>query len=179
MKRSLRLLSALLLLAAAIPSRGATVAELRDAIASSGDPVAGFYRATDGGGTLAVVPSGTPGGYSLVAVEAATPALRPGTEIGHMRAAGEKGTYVGELMSKISGGVPSGPKKVTFKAADGSRLVIHPKRAKIRVRLWKLLPYMFRAPITVDNRGGDAAPEGLVRVWPESPSSPPAIPRAL
>ncbi|MCM1070467.1 MAG: hypothetical protein NC210_01800 [[Clostridium] fimetarium] len=178
MKRSLRLLSALLLVAA-IPSRGATVAELRDAIASSGDPLAGIYRATDVGGSLAVIPSGAPGSYSIVVVDAATPALRPGTEIGRMRAAGEKGTYVGELMSKISGGAPSGPKKVTFKASDDSRLVIHPKRAKIRVRLWKLLPYMFRAPITVDNRGGDAAPEGLVRVWPESPSAPPAIPRAL
>ncbi len=173
------LLALSLTLAAALPSPGASVDELRAAVASSGDPVAGFYRTTDSGATLAVIPSGSEGSYAIVAIDAATPAVRPGTEIGRMRASGERGVYVGELLTKISDGVPSSPKKVTFKASDDSRLLIVPKRGKIRIKLWKLLPYMFRAPVSVDRRGNDSASEGLVRVWPLSPSSPPAIPRAL
>lgn len=175
-----RLLLPLLLLAAAtFPAKGASVDELREAVAASGDPVAGFYRATDGGATLAVLPDAAGGEARLLVVEAATPAVRPGTEMGRMRPAGAPGTYVGELFTKVEGTRLTAPKKFTFKASGDSRLLVIPKRGRIRIRLWKLLPYMFRAPVTVDRQAAEAPAEGLLKVWPASPSSPPPIPRAL
>lgn len=175
-----RLLPILLFLVAGFfPAKGASEAELREAIASSGNPVAGIYRATDGGATLAVVPDERGGELRLLVVEAETPAVRPGTVMGWMRPAGDAGSYVGELFTKVDGTRLVNPKKFTFKASDDSRLLILPKKGKFRIQLWKLLPYMFRAPITVDRRAAEAAAEGLLRVWPQSPSSPPPVPRAL
>ncbi len=167
-----------LMSASFFPANGETEAEMRAAIASSGIPVAGIYRATEGEEAVAVIPSGNGGELLLKVVEARTPAVRPGTVMGRMRPAGEPDTYVGELFTKVDGADLTSPKKFTFKASDDSRLLILPKRGKLRIRLWKLLPYMFRAPLTVDRQGAEAANEGLLRVWPQSPSSPPPIPRA-
>ena len=167
------------MLACVFQAKGVGEDGLREAVASSGDPVAGIYRSTDCGAALAVMPDGRDGRLLLVALEGATPAVRPGTGIGWMRPAGEAGTYVGELMTRLEGTRPTTPKKFTFKATDGSRLVMVPKKGRLRIRLWKLLPYMFRAPLTIDSRGSETPSEGLLRVWPRSPSSPPPIPRAL
>ena len=156
------MLCLLLLLSPALlsPARGMTEDGMRGVIISSGNPMAGNYRTTEDGAM-------------------ATPAVRPGTEMGRVRPTGEAGCYVGELFTRLEGTRLTRPKKFTLKASGGSRLLIIPKKSRLRIQLWKLLPYMFRAPVSVDRRASENAPEGLSRVWPQSPSSPPPIPSAL
>ncbi len=172
------LLASLLILLAPLAKAGSpSEAGLREAIAASGDPIAGLYTSSAGDGLLAVVPDG--GRYRVLVVDGAVPAIRPATPMGWFRPAGEKGVYVGELFTKLDGATLTAPKKFSFKVADGSRILIVPKRGKLQIQLWKLLPYMFRAPLTVDRRADSAPSEGLLRVWPQSPSAPPVTPRAL
>lgn len=172
------LLASLLILFGAFVKVGATSeAELREAIIASGDPIAGLYSSSAGDGLVAVVPHDDR--YRILVAEGAVPAIRPATEMGWFRPTGEKGVFVGELFTKLEGTTLTTPKKFSFKTSDGSRILIVPKRGKLKIQLWKLLPYMFRAPLTVDRHADSAPSEGLLRVWPQSPSAPPTTPRAL
>ncbi|MDE6326013.1 MAG: hypothetical protein K2M02_07560, partial [Duncaniella sp.] len=102
----------------------------------------------------------------------------PGTVMGILAATAKKDVYDCRLYTSSTddGRLLTSPKKFLLQLADDNRIVLKPYGKKLKIRWWKLFPYMFRRVFTQDGTT-PADLDGCVRVFPEP--LPPIEPRYL
>ncbi len=116
--------------------------------------------------------------YLMVAVAPVDRAVRPGTVMGVLAATAKKDVYDCRLYTSSTddGRLLTSPKKFLLQLADDNRIVFKPYGKKLKIRWWKLFPYMFRRVFTQEGTIPDDL-DGCVRVFPEP--LPPIEPRYL
>lgn len=134
------------------------------AVISSEIPAAGRIRGTAPAGSVLFVVLGSP-----------RPAIAPGTVMGWASPAAKNGKWDAWFFTRAEGCTLSGLKRFTLSADDDTRLQMNEVHKGVAANLWRLLPYMYRRVFSnVDDR--ERGLDGFLRVWPLSPSSPPARP---
>lgn len=138
-------------------------------------PVEGMWQMLDGGATFALErhadPSlpmaAQPECFRLVMVRAPGRLLRPGTVIGYAVATADRGVYEARIYTDFAVENRLGVAR-TFTlhlAADGSVLTFKPRKSRVTVNLFRLLPYMYRNVVRLrDNRPDNL--DGAVRIYP-------------
>lgn len=138
-------------------------------------PVEGMWQMLDGGATFALErhadPSlpmaAQPECFRLVMVRAPGRLLRPGTLIGYAVATADCGVYEARIYTDFAVENRLGVAR-TFTlhlAADGSVLTFKPRKSRVTVNLFRLLPYMYRNVVRLrDNRPDNL--DGAVRIYP-------------
>lgn len=116
--------------------------------------------------------------YLMVAVAPVDRAVRPGTVMGILAATAKKDVYDCRLYTSSTddGRLLTSPKKFLLQLADNNRIVFKPYGKKLKVRWWRMFPYMFRRIFTQEGSVPDDL-DGCVRVFPEP--LPPIEPRYL
>lgn len=138
-------------------------------------PVEGMWQMLDGGATFALerhadlsLPmAAQPECFRLVMVRAPGRLLRPGTVIGYAVATADRGVYEARIYTDFAVENRLGVAR-TFTlhlAADGSVLTFKPRKSRVTVNLFRLLPYMYRNVVRLrDNRPDNL--DGAVRIYP-------------
>lgn len=140
-------------------------------------PVEGVWRISGSEGTFAVVADPETIFYKIILVDSPDRSLTPGTLIGAMTALGRKNSFDARIFTSEVGGLLSSPKRFTVSLADDGRLIIVPVTDRLKVNLWRLLPYMFRNSVKhVNDRPKNL--DGALRIYPE-PAVPPESSRYL
>ncbi len=142
-------------------------------------PIEGIWQMTDNdGATFAVERSESstalaPTRLQMVMIRSPWRSIRPGTVIGHLVPTPKRGVYEARLYSDVAR--RSGlnlPRGFTLKLSDESDLMtIQPFRSPIKFNLLRLLPYMYRRIVTIQ----DSRPEnldGAVKIFPRQDSHP-------
>lgn len=139
--------------------------------------VEGLWRISGSEGVMAVIADPATIFYRIVAVDSPDRSVCPGTVMGAMTAAGRTGHYDARMFTGCDDGVLSNAKRFTVSVNDDGRLIIVPVINKLKVNLWRFLPYMFRASVTrVNDRPNNL--DGAIRLYPE-PTEYPLSPRYL
>lgn len=139
----------------------------------------GMWQMLDGGALFAlerhIDPSlplaAQPAGFRLVMVKAPGRLMRPGTVIGHAVATADPAVYEARIYTDFAvENRLSVPRTFTLHlSADGSTLTFKPRKSRLTVNLFRLLPYMYRNVVRLrDNRPDNL--DGAVRVYPETVS---------
>lgn len=144
--------------------------------------VEGIWQFTDNGAMVVVerIPgaSNEASGYRMVIISSPSRSVLPGTVMGTLRTTAKRGEYSATLFTDSDGGSRLlKPKKFTLAMNDDAHLAFRAHGLKIRVRLWRLLPYVSRLGIYTRDDSPRAA-EGCVRIYP-SPVDRPLEPRYL
>lgn len=110
--------------------------------------------------------------YRLVMVKAPSRLIRPGTVIGHAVATTQPNVLEAKIYTDFA--LENGlgiPKMFTLHlASNGSTLTFKPRKSRITVNLFRLLPYMYRHLVRLrDNRPDNL--DGAVRLYPPVVSS--------
>lgn len=131
------------------------------------DPVEGIWRVAGEKSLIGIRPSG-PDRYELVSIDCEAPAVLPGTVIGYASATARPRTYDADIFTKIYDGVLRKSSRFLISVSDdGNRFTLRQYRQGKTLRLWRLIPYLFRYSISsVDTRPEDL--DGCIRVWPAS-----------
>ena len=128
-------------------------------------PIEGVWRVTGEETLFAVVADPGTIFYRIIVVDATDRSLLPGTLMGAATATAQKNSFDALIYSHCSGGALSKPKRFTLTIHDNCRLVMTPVTNKLRVNLWRLLPYMYRFSVTrVNNRPDNL--DGALRIFP-------------
>lgn len=108
--------------------------------------------------------------YSIKVASCADRSIRCGTVIGRLTPTSRSDTFDARIFSDITSGKKrrlTGSRRCTITLAeDDSRLRIEPYGRRIKLRWWRLLPYMLRWSIT-ETEAKAPAGDGFVRVFPE------------
>lgn len=140
-------------------------------------PVEGVWRMSGSEGLFAVVADSGTIFFKLIVVDSPDRNILPGTVMGACTAVGKADCYDARIYISSDTGILSKPKRYTITLADDGRLIMEPVTNKLKVNLWRFLPYMFRMTVTrVNNRPDNL--DGAVRVFPPATASP-LIPRYL
>lgn len=130
-------------------------------------PIEGVWRISGSEGLFAVVAD--PGSifFRLVVVDSPDRNVLPGTVMGACTAVGRNNSYDARIYtSGATTGILSRPRRFTVTLSDEGRLIMEPVTDKLKVNLWRFLPYMFRVSVTrVNDRPNNI--DGAVRVYPE------------
>lgn len=130
-------------------------------------PIEGVWRISGSEGLFAVVAD--PGSifFRLVVVDSPDRNVLPGTVMGACTAVGRNNSYDAKIYtSGATTGILSRPRRFTVTLSDEGRLIMVPVTDKLKVNLWRFLPYMFRVSVTrVNDRPNNI--DGAVRVYPE------------
>lgn len=141
-------------------------------------PAEGIWQMADGGALFAIEraePSTglAPAELRLVMIRSPWRSIRPGTVLGHAVATPRPGVYEARIYSSFAQrtglNVPRAFLLTVGQA--GSTLTIEPFRSPLKVNLFRLLPYMFRRVVSLQ----DSRPTGLtgaVKVFPASAAHP-------
>lgn len=134
-------------------------------------PVEGIWRMSGSEGLFAVVADPGTIFFRLIVVDSPDRNILPGTVMGACTAAGRADCYDARIYTSGDTGILSKPKRFTVTLDDGGRLIMVPVTNKLKVNLWRFLPYMFRMTVTrVNNRPDNL--DGAVRVFPAAAASP-------
>lgn len=134
-------------------------------------PIEGVWRMSGSEGLFAVVADPGTIFFRLIVVESPDRNILPGTVMGACTAAGRADCYDARIYTSGDTGILSKPKRFTVTLADDGRLIMVPVTNKLKVNLWRFLPYMFRMTVTrVNNRPDNL--DGAVRVFPPAAASP-------
>lgn len=134
-------------------------------------PVEGVWRISGSDGMFAVVADAGTIFYRIVVIDSPDRSVLPGTVMGACTAAGRADSYDAWLYTSGEAGLLSRPKRFTLSLADDGRLIMVPVVNKLKLNLWRLLPYMFRMSVSrVNDRPNNL--DGAVRVYPEAAASP-------
>lgn len=118
-------------------------------------------------------------GYRIVVLRSPCRSLRPGTVMGHLSATAKPGVYAAEIYTAGNGGPTlMKPKGFTLTLVDDAHLTFRQHSRKIRVNLWRLLPYMSRISMRVSDSDAPTDIDGCTRLFPR-PLSGPVEPRYL
>lgn len=130
-------------------------------------PIEGIWRVPGEGSVLGIRPAGRDK-YELVIVDCQSPSILPGTVMGHATSTAKAGVYDADLYTKVADGALKKSADFIIKVSpEGDRFTLtHYFKGKV-VRLWRLLPYLFRYSVAdKDERPRDI--DGCIRIWPET-----------
>lgn len=134
-------------------------------------PIEGVWRMSGSEGLFAVVADPGTIFFRLIVVDSPDRNILPGTVMGACTAAGRADCYDARIYTSGDSGILSKPKRFTVTLADDCRLIMVPVTDRLKVNLWRFLPYMFRMSVTrVNNRPDNL--DGAVRVFPPAAASP-------
>lgn len=140
-------------------------------------PIEGVWRVTGEETLFAVVADPGTIFYRIIVVDATNRTLLPGTLMGAATATAQKNSFDALIYSHCSDGALSKPKRFTLTIHDNCRMVTAPVTDKLRVNLWRLIPYMYRFSVSrVNNRPDNL--DGALRIFP-SDSKARTAPRYL
>ena len=141
-------------------------------------PIEGIWRMADGGALFVVeraepTPDLAPENLRMVMLRSPWRSIRPGTVIGHIVPTGKRGVYEARLYSDLAQKTGlSIPRGFTLELTQNDALMtITPFRPRVKVNLLRLLPYMYRRIITVQDSRPDNL-DGAVKVFPHQDSHP-------
>lgn len=171
----------------ALPSNSVTLAGYSDAdsvrlrLAEAPlAPVEGMWQMLDDGAVFTLerhtdpsLPTATQTpAYRLVMVKSPSRSIRPGTVIGHAVATAQADVYEAKIYTDFSlEHSLKLPKSFTLHlSADGSSLTFKPRKSKLTVNLFRLLPYMYRHVVRIRENRPDNL-DGAIRVYPTNISS--------
>lgn len=117
--------------------------------------------------------------YRMVVLRSPCRSLRPGTVMGYLSATAKPGIYAAEIYTAGDGGpVLRRPKRFTLTLIDDAYLTFRQHSRKLKVNLWRLIPYMSRVSMRLNDSDAPADLDGCTRVFPR-PLSGPVEPRYL
>lgn len=140
--------------------------------------IEGIWRLTSGGGEIGILrKSEAPAGggkdvteYEIIILGASDRALRAGTVIGTLRPTAKASVYQAHIYTRQAGSRLYDARTFMLRLdAEENRIVFERKKSNLSVNLWRLLPYLWRAP--VERRSEPAATEGAIRIYPQ-PATP-------
>lgn len=110
--------------------------------------------------------------YRMVIMRSPVRSVRPGTVMGHISPTAKRGSYSATIFTDSDGGSRLlKPKKFTLTLSNDSHLSFHKHGLKIKVRFWRLIPYISRLGITTrEDTPRDL--DGCVRIYPMPTSGP-------
>ena len=110
--------------------------------------------------------------YRMVIMRSPVRSVLPGTVMGYLLPTAKRGSYSATIYTDSDGGSRLlKPKKFTLTLTDDSHLSFHKHGLKIKVRFWRLLPYISRLGIyTREDNPRDL--DGCVRIYPMPVSGP-------
>lgn len=151
-----------------------SIGAARQIIDSRGaDPLAGIWRIGGDGATVAFLPTGpSKPDFDIVILDSPDMSVIPGQTIGHATATGKTGTYDANFVRSQ----PAGKKTVRCIITLGKdgRLSFDYYKQGYSVRLWRLLPYLFRFSVNrQDTR--PASVDGAVRLYPPTGQGGPVM----
>ena len=139
--------------------------------------IEGVWRLSGSEGMFAVVADPGTIFYRLIVVDSPDRNILPGTVMGACTAAGRKDCFDARIYTSGATGLLSKPRRFTLTLDDDRRLIMVPVTNKLKVNLWRFLPYMFRVTVTrVNDRPNNL--DGAVRIFP-APASSSLTPRYL
>lgn len=134
--------------------------------------IEGVWRMSGSEAMMAIVADHGTIFHKIVIVDSPDRNLLPGTIMGVCTALGRNNCYDARIFtSSAPFGILSKPKRFTLTLSDDGRLIMEPITNKLKVNLWRFLPYMFRMSVVrVNNRPDNL--DGAVRVFPDVNVSP-------
>lgn len=134
--------------------------------------IEGVWRMSGSEGMMAIVADSGTIFQRIIVLESPDRNILPGTVMGVCTALGRNNSYDARIYTTEStSGILSKPKRFTLTLSDEGRLIMEPITNKLKVNLWRFLPYMFRMSVVrVNNRPDNL--DGAVRVYPEAKDSP-------
>lgn len=134
--------------------------------------IEGVWRMSGSEGMMAIVADSGTIFQRIIVLESPDRNILPGTVMGVCTALGRNNSYDARIYTTEStSGILSKPKRFTVTLSDDGRLIMEPITNKLKVNLWRFLPYMFRMSVVrVNNRPDNL--DGAVRVYPEAKDSP-------
>lgn len=137
------------------------------------DPLAGIWRIGGGGATVAFLPSGTSASdFDIVLLDSPDLSVIPGQTIGHAAATGRIGTYDASLARTQPGNKKTVRCIITL-GKDG-RLSFDYYKQGYTVRLWRLIPYLFRFSVNRQDTRPSSV-DGAVRIYPPTGQGDPVM----
>ncbi len=137
------------------------------------DPLAGIWRIGGGGATVAFLPvRAGESEFDIVILDSPDMSVIPGQKIGHAASTGKIGIYDATMAQKSA----IGRKKVQCIITLGKdgRLAFQYYKQGYDVKLWRLLPYLFRVSVNKhDTR--PATVDGAVRLYPPTGQGGPVM----
>lgn len=139
--------------------------------------IEGVWRISGSEGIFAVAADPGTIFFKLIIIDSPDRNVLPGTVMGACTAAGRNDCYDARMFTSGDTGVLSRPKRFTLTLSEEGRLIMVPVTNKLKLNLWRFLPYMFRMSVTRVNDRPDNL-DGAIRVFPENITSP-LVPRYL
>ena len=134
--------------------------------------IEGVWRMSGSEGMMAIVADSGTIFQRIIVLESPDRNILPGTVMGVCTALGRNNSYDARIYTTEStSGILSKPKRFTLTLSDDGRLIMEPITNKLKVNLWRFLPYMFRMSVVKVNNRPDNL-DGAVRVYPEAKDSP-------
>ncbi len=142
-------------------------------------PIEGLWQMANGDGALFAIvraePSTdiAPARLMMVMVRSPWRSIRPGTLLGHLVATPKPGVYEARIYASLAQRTGlSLPRPFSLVLGeDNALLTFKPFKSPLKVNLFRLLPYMYRRVVTLQ----DSRPEGLdgaVKVYPRPAAHP-------
>lgn len=145
------------------------MAIMEDISCRNADPIEGIWRLRGENSVIGIKAVGIDR-YEMVVIDCPMPEVTPGTVMGTLRNVAKDGTYDADISTRLSGKGGMGKKTADFVLTlrdDGRVFTMRHYFKGTAVRLWRLVPYLFRYSVkNVDNRPEDM--DGCVKVWPAS-----------
>lgn len=153
---------------------------------SAASAIEGIWQTTTDGAKVAIIKGSIPSaerpqgagaldGQLIVILDSPRPSIATGTVMGWALPSAKTGRWDAWIFTDMQGRELSDPRRFTLAAEDDTHLQMIPVHKGISLTLWKMIPYMFRRGISeTDDR--EKGLDGMIRLWPPSPTSPPARP---
>lgn len=139
--------------------------------------IEGVWRISGSEGIFAVAADPGTIFFKLIIVDSPDRNMLPGTVMGACTAAGRNDCFDARIFTSGNTGLLSRPKRFTLTLSEDGRLIMVPVTNKLKLNLWRFLPYMFRMSVTRVNDRPDNL-DGAIRIFPENITSP-LVPRYL
>lgn len=128
-------------------------------------PIEGVWRTSGSEGMFAVVADRGGIFYRIIVVDSVDQRVLPGTVMGACTPAGREAHFDAQIFTSVSDKGLGARKRFTISLSESDHLVMEPVTDKLRINLWRLLPYMFRHSVTrVNDRPKNL--DGAIRVFP-------------
>lgn len=139
-------------------------------------PAEGIWQMAADGATFAIVREDAvseplPRHLKLIMIESPNRRVRPGTVIGHAIPTVKPGVYEARLYTRIRelGGLELPRKFLLTLGKDDATLTMQPYKSPVKVNLLRLLPYMYRSVVRLQQSRPDGL-DGAVRIYPHVPN---------
>lgn len=166
------------LMSEAAENTGLDMTNIYDALDARNMPgVEGLWRMSGNEGSFAIIADEGAVFYRIIVIDGEDASVAPGDIMGACTAAGKSNSYDARIFTSVEDGKLGTPKRFTITVQEDGRLIMVPVNNSLRVNLWRILPYMFRASVTrVNDRPNNL--DGAIRVYPQ-PVNSPLTPRCL